>query len=243
MVRQPLSIKFRGLVDVKLPDQNGLSRLGRAVSLLCLITSLSRTHLNSQLTKEGGELQSFFATEQQRGSVLTYTQSYIDAQKERVFYTGTLYAGITLFKLDDCQMMVRAAFEDRYTGHIEHRSFGIVHFEPTGKLVDDTLYEYHLDLADLRSAEIRDLRAVPADLDINTNLRCQENSSCNLYWAQITATANKIAETRTVNGIRLLDKKTASIVLPMASQDSAVQATKLLSAAIRACPTISSSHE
>lgn len=80
--------------------QNGRFRLGRAVFLLWLISNLPRPS-DSQVTAEGGELLSFFTSEQLRGSVLTYRQSYIDNQNERVSYAGTLYAGINLFKLDD----------------------------------------------------------------------------------------------------------------------------------------------
>jgi hypothetical protein len=215
-------------------------RLGRAIFLLWLISNLSS---NAQETAEGGQLLSFIAAEQQRGSVLTYTQSYTDDQAERVSYTGTLYAGIQRFELHGCQMNVRVAFEDRYSGNIGRRSFGRVHFQPTGELTDDTVYEYHVNLAELSSDGVHDLRAIPAELNIKTSFRCLEDSHCNLYWVQIAATANKVAETRTVNGIQEPDKKTTSIVLPMASQELAVQGTRLLSGAIRACSTDSSAHE
>lgn len=210
--------------------------LGRAIFLLWLISNLSS---NAQETAEGGEPLSFIAAEQQRGSVLTYT----DDQAERVSYTGTLYTGIQRFDLHDCQMNVRVAFEDRYSGRIGRRSFGRVHFQSTGELTDDTVYEYHVNLAELSSDGVHDLRAIPAELNVKTSFRCLEDSHCNLYWVRIVATANKVAETRTVNGIRDLDKKTTSIVLPMASQELAIQGTRLLSAAIRACSTGSSAHE
>ena len=217
--------------------------LGRAFYLLWLISNLSSRPANSQVTAEEGDLLSFFASEQQRGSVLTYRQSYIDDQKERVSYAGTLYTGIKLFKLDNCRMSARVAVEDRYSGSIRRRDWGRVRFQPTGELTDDTVYEYDLNLADLSSDGVHDLRAVPAELNINTTFRCQEDPFCNLYWVQITATANKVAETRTVNGIQDLDKKTKSIVLPIASQELAIQGTRLLSTAIRACSSNSSAHE
>jgi hypothetical protein len=82
---------------------------------------------------------SFIATEQQRGSVLTYTQSYTEDQNERASYAGTLYTGIRLFKLDECQMIARVAVDARFSGRIEHRNLGRVHFESTGELTDDTV--------------------------------------------------------------------------------------------------------
>jgi hypothetical protein len=189
------------------------------------------------VTPESGDLVSFIATEQQHGSVLTYTQSYTDDQNERVSYAGTLYTGIRLFKLDECQMMARVAVEDRFSGRIEHRTLGRIHFESTGELTDDTVYEYRLSLRDLSPDGIRELRAVPAEMNIKTTFRCEEDSFCNLYWVHVTAPDKKISETRTVNGIQNLDTKATSIVLPMASQELAVQGAKLFSAAIRACST------
>jgi hypothetical protein len=224
---------------MKLLSHNGWIQLRRAILLLCLTSGT----IESQMTSEGGELTDFIASEQQRNSVLTYSQSYTDDQHERVSYAGTLYAGIRLFKLDECKVVARVAVEDRYSGTIEHRGFGRVHFERTGELTDDTVYEYHLSLGELTSDSIHELRAVPAELDINTSFRCQEDQFCNLYWVQITTPASKIAETRTDNGIQNLDMKATSLVLPMSSQEVAVQGARLFSAATRACLAKSSAHE
>lgn len=230
-------MKFERQLPINLSTQNGRSRFGRTVFLLCLISPLCSRLVDSQVTPEGGDLQSFIASEQQRGSVLTYTQSYSDDQNERVSYAGTLYTDIRLFKLDECQMIARVAVEDRFSGRIGHRNFGRVHFESTGELTDDTVYEYRLSLRDISPDGIHELRAVPAEMNINTTFRCEEDGFCNLYWVHITAPDKKIAETRTVNGIQNLDTQATSIVLPMASQELAVQGAKLFSAAIRACST------
>jgi hypothetical protein len=114
----------------------------RAVFVLFIIANLPSINVDAQMTPERGELLDFIATEQQRGSVLTYSQSYVDDENERVSYNGTLYAGIHLFKLDECKVMARVATQDRYSGAIEHRNFGRVHLEQTGELTDDTVYEY-----------------------------------------------------------------------------------------------------
>jgi hypothetical protein len=87
--------------------------LRRAVFVFLIITQLSRANLYSQMSSEGGALLEFIASEQQHGSVLTYSQSYIDDQNERVSYTGTLYTGIQLFKLDGCNVMARVRSQER----------------------------------------------------------------------------------------------------------------------------------
>jgi hypothetical protein len=230
-------MKCKPQLPVKSSTQICRSRFGRTVLLLCLISPSCSGFVGSQVTPEGGDLQSFIAAEEQRGSVLTYTQSYTDDENERVSYTGTLYTGIRFFKVDECQMIARVAVEDRFSGRIGHRKFGRVHFEATGELTDDTVYEYRVSLRDLSPGEIHELRAVPAEMSVHTSFRCEEDSFCNVYWVHIKVPENTIAETRTVNDIQNLDTKVASIVLPMASQESAAHGTKLFSAAIRACST------
>ena len=222
---------------------NAWPRLSRAVFVLVIISYLAHTNMGAQMTPEGGELLDFIASEQQHGSVLTYSQSYTDDQHERVSYNGTIYAGIHLFKLDECKVMARVAVQDRYSGAIEHRSLGRVHLEQTGELADDTVYEYRFSLGELSTDGIHDLRAVPGQLDSNTSVRCEEDRSCNLSWIQITAPYGKIAETRTVNGIQDVDSRAASIVLPMASPESAVQAARLFRVAIGACSVNNNAHK
>jgi hypothetical protein len=214
----------------------------RAVFVLFIIANLPSIKVDAQMTGEGGELLNFIATEQQRGSVLTYAQSYVDDDNERVSYKGTLYAGIHLFKLDECKLTARVAIQDRYSGAIEHRKFGRVHWEQMGDLKDDSVYEYRLSLGELNADAVHALSAVPAQLNFNTSVRCEEDRSCNLSWIQITAQDSKIAETRTDNGIQDVDSKATSIVLPMASSEVAAQAAKLFNAAIRACSVNTSAH-
>ena len=80
----------------------------RAAFVLFLIANSPAINVDAQTTPEGGELLKFIASEQQRGSVLTYSQSYVDDQNERVSYNGTLYAGIHLFKLEECKVTARS---------------------------------------------------------------------------------------------------------------------------------------
>jgi hypothetical protein len=215
----------------------------RAVFVLFIIANLPSIKVDAQMTPESGELLDFIATEQQRGSVLTYAQSYVDDENERVSYNGTLYAGIHLFKLDECEVTARVAIQDRYSGAIEHRRLGRVHLEQTGELKDDAVYEYRFSLDELNADAVHALSAVPAQLNINTSIRCEEDRSCNLSWIQITAQTSKIAETRTVNGIQDVDPRAASIVLPMASAEVAAQAAKLFNVAIRGCSVNTSAHK
>jgi hypothetical protein len=228
---------------MKLLVDKGRFRLGRTAIVLCLISNLSPRRADSLVSPEGGELLAFIASEQQRGSVLTYTQSYTDDQGERVSYTGTLYTGIRALKLDKCQMMAGVAVEDRYSGTIGHHRFGRVQVEHTGDLTDDSAYEYGVDLSELSPDRVLAVRAVPPDLNIDTIVRCQEDRFCNLDWIQITTAVPIVAETRTVNGFQNLNLRVRSMVLPISSQESAVQGAKLFSALIRTCSIKNGFHE
>jgi hypothetical protein len=212
-----------------------MSFVRRAVCVFFIVADLSSINLGAQATPESGELLNFVASEQQRGSVLTYSQSYVDVQNERVSYQGTLYAGIPLFKIDDCKVTARVVVEDTYSGVIEHRSLGRVRLQQTGELKDDTVYEYRFNLGELSADGVQAVRAVPAQLNTNTRVQCEEDSSCTLSWIQITEPKHKIAEIRTVNGIQDVDSTAASIVLPMASSELAAQAARLFAVAIHSC--------
>ena len=188
------------------------------------------------MTPEAGELLNFIAAEQQHGSVLTYSQSYTDDKHERVSYSGTLYAGIHLFKLDECKVMARVAVQDRFSGSIEHRNFGRVHLENTGGLTDDTVYEYRFSLGELNADAVHAVRAVPGQLNFNTSVRCEEDRSCSLSWIQITAPNSKIAETRTVNGIQDIDwESNIDRATRWRPPSWPYEGAMLFSAAIRAC--------
>jgi hypothetical protein len=215
----------------------------RTAFVLFVFANLPAMRLDAQMTPACGELLDFIASEQQRGSVLTYSQSYVDDENERVTYNGTLYTGIPLFKLDSCKVMARVAVQDRFTGAIEHRNFGRVRLEQTGELTDDTVYEYRFNLSDLPAEAVHALDAVPGQLNKNTSVRCEENRSCYLSWIQITAPKREIAETRTINGIQDLDSKAASIVLPMASSEVAAQAAKFFNLAIQSCSVNNSARK
>jgi hypothetical protein len=210
--------------------------LKRSVFFLAIVTYLFPAELRSQVLPEAGALLEFTASEQQRFSVLTYSQSYLDDQHEKVSYRGTLYIGIHSFKLNECGVVAHVAVQDRFSGAIAHKSgLGRVHYEQTGELTDDIAYEYRFSLDKLDADEITAFRARPAQFLGGTNFQCEEDSSCDLSWLRLISQDGEISETKAVNGIQDTDTKVSSIALPMASPDSAANAAKLFSNAVRAC--------
>jgi hypothetical protein len=215
--------------------------LKRSVFILAVMTCLFPANLRSQVPPEAGSLLEFAATEQQRFSVLTYSQSYMDDQQEKVSYSGTLYIGIHSFKLNECGVVAHVAVQDRFSGAIAHKSgLGRVHYEQTGELTDDTVYEYRFSLDKLDADEITAFRARPAQFLGGTDFQCEEDRLCDLSWLRLISRDGEISETKAVNGIQDTDTKVSSIALPMASPDEAQNAAKLFSNAVRACAARSS---
>jgi hypothetical protein len=203
---------------------------------LVIVAHLSRAVLLSQIAPEE-TLKEAMASEQQHGPVLTYVQSYTDDQDERVSYTGTLYTGIRFFRLEGCEVTTRIVVQDRFSGTIEHKNrFGrAVSSERTGDLSDDTIYEYRFSLSDLKTDEIHDIRAKPAQLNTLTSFHCEEDRSCDLSWVSMTAPGDKIVETRTVNGNQDLHTSVRSAILPMTSPQIAANVAKLFHDASLTC--------
>lgn len=206
------------------------------VAMLAIIPWLLLTHLSAQAIPEVAELAHFLAPEEQRFSVLTYSQTYMDDDHERVSYRGTLYNAIHSVGLKGCDVLADVAVEDRFSGAIQHK-IGVrrVRYEQTGELTDDTVYEYRFSLTSLNANEIQDLRARPAEFSRGTNFQCQEDRLCDLSWVRLTSPGGGINETRTVNGLQDLSRNVTVIALPMASLELATDAAKLFRDASRAC--------
>jgi hypothetical protein len=206
------------------------------VAILAIIPWLLRTHLSAQAISEVAELAHFLASEQQRFSVLTYSQTYMDGDHERVSYKGTLYNAIRSVGLKGCEVVADVAVEDRFSGAIQHK-IGVrrVRNEQTGELTDDTVYEYRFSLTSLNADEIQNFRARPAEFSRDTNYQCQEDRLCDLSWVRLTSPDAAINETRTVNGLQDLDRKVNVIALPIASAELATDVVKMFRGAVRAC--------
>jgi hypothetical protein len=206
------------------------------VAILAIIPWLLRTHLSAQAIPEVAELAHLLALEQQRFSVLTYSQIYMDDDHERVSYKGTLYNALRSVGLKGCEVVADVAVEDRFSGAIQHK-IGVrrIRYEQTGELTDDTVYEYRFSLTSLNADEIQDFRARPAEFSRDTNFQCQEDRLCHLSWVRLTSPDAGINETRTVNGLQDLSRNVTVIALPMASLESATDAAKVFRGASRAC--------
>ena len=76
--------------------------------------------------------------EQHAGTVLFYTQTYIDADNQRVAYSGSVYGFIKHVELKDCSLNIDFIVADRYSG--------VVKKQPTGSVEDDEEYSATIPL-------------------------------------------------------------------------------------------------
>lgn len=116
--------------------------------------------------------------EEKRGIALFYTQKY-RSQGKPVLFTGTLYSGITDFKVKKCDLIISTTIVDRYSGQI-----GNSQVKDTQSVYNNSAeFELTPEIADsLRVSEGR-----PKQLPIGTNPTCAEKQGCTIYWLEFRA--------------------------------------------------------
>jgi hypothetical protein len=116
--------------------------------------------------------------EEKRGIALFYTQNY-RSQGKSVLFTGSLYSGITAFKVRKCDLTISTTIVDRYSGQI-----GNSPVKDTQSVYNNSA-EFQLtpEIAEsLRMSEGR-----PKQLPIATNPTCADKQGCTIYWLEFRA--------------------------------------------------------
>lgn len=116
--------------------------------------------------------------EAKQGVSLFYTQSY-RSQGKTVRFTGSLYSGITDFKVNKCDLTVSTTIVDRYSGQIGDSR------------VNDTQSVYNNSVDLQLTPEIADSLHVsegrPKQLPMGTNPTCSEKQGCTIDWVEFRA--------------------------------------------------------
>lgn len=132
------------------------------------------------------------SAEEKRGTVLTYVQNYRSGGK-LVFIKGTVYAGISAFAANKCELTIGTTVVDRYSGQLDK------------SMIKETQNDYNYtgvfrltrDIADsLRLAE-----APPSPLENGTHPICRERQRCTFHWVEIRAKDKVIKLTSTTNDV------------------------------------------
>jgi hypothetical protein len=116
--------------------------------------------------------------EEKRGIALFYTQKY-RSQGKPVLFSGSLYSGITDFKVKKCDLIISTTIVDRYSGQIGNSQ------------VKDTQSIYNNSAEFQLTPEIADSMRVsegrPKQLPIRTNPACANRQGCTIYWLEFRA--------------------------------------------------------
>jgi hypothetical protein len=196
-------------------------------TLLALFFLASENTLSSQSDHQQ-DLKSILVSEQQRYSLLTYSQHYRGHDNQAVDYSGTLYLRIESFSLDDCNLKINVVVQDNYSGSEKQQRHLHQTTLQTGKQSFTDRYTYQLNLKDFDSIEPEPISARPTQLHNDTGFVCQEDKACRLQWLRIKVAKPKIREIRIWNGFVAFDKPVSEITIPLTSSEIASQLAKTL---------------
>jgi hypothetical protein len=194
----------------------------RAGSIFACLLILS--HVRPQLLCQTGKatatttpssaessLQDALQAEEHAGTVLFYTQSYVDSDNEPVTYQGSMYGFIKDATLDGCSLNIDFILADRYSGVVKKQS--------TGALEDDEEYSAAIPFTHNLASSLSLVDAPPAAIAKGTNSVCATRPSCAFTWLKINAKDSFIRETKTTNGLMDFAGNTRTFFLPISSPD------------------------
>jgi len=177
-------------------------------------------------------LLSTAGAEEKRGAALFYTQNYRSGNKP-VLLKGSLYAAITAFTINKCNLTIGTTVVDRYSGQVGKSS------------IKDTqsTYDYSVELALTQEIAnlLRMVEARPIQLEDATSPMCAERRECTLYWLELSASRPAIRLTSLTNDIagydgvvRNMDGMVNQFRIPVSSLDAGKELiSKLQSYAIK----------
>lgn len=181
--------------------------------LNCLAVCQSTTTAAS--VNSSTEETSFGATvanEEEKGTFVSYHQSFIDTENKRTTYTGTLYGAIQGLRLDGCVLKADVLMVDLFSG--------VTGKKQVSKKQESSRYSVAVPL----SREIADalslLDAPPFELRRTTNSVCTERPRCTFSWVRIGTKTPLITETKTTNDVMNFNGKVDYFLLPVSSSES-----------------------
>jgi hypothetical protein len=180
----------------------------------------------------GNGLMSIADAEEKRGIALFYTQNYRSGNRP-VQLNGSLYAAITAFAINKCNLTIGATVVDRYSGQ-----FGKSSIKDT-----QSKYDYSIEFALTQEIanSLRMVEARPVQLDQGTNPMCAERRACTIYWLELRSKGPAIKLTSLTDDIagydgvvRNMDGMVDRFRIPVSSLDAGKELiSKLQSYAIK----------
>ena len=154
-------------------------------------------------------------------SVLSYSQHYIDSEKDTVDYTGTLYLKVDSVSLDGCDLRVNVVVQDRYSGTEETRRAFRQRKTYVAPDFSTSRYSFRLNLATSDTVEASFASARPSQLGDHTGFVCKEDAFCKLPWLRIKTLKPSIGETIVNDGFLDVNRQVDDVYIPTSSPQSA----------------------
>lgn len=130
--------------------------------------------------------------EEKQGNVLVYTQNYRSGGR-LVVIAGTLYAAITTFTANQCELKIGTTVVDRYKGRIDSDA------------IKDTqsVYNYAgvIGLTPEIADSLRLVEARPSALEAGSHPVCTQGQACDLHWLEFRSKGKAIQLTSTTNDL------------------------------------------
>jgi hypothetical protein len=168
-------------------------------------------------------------------SVLSYSQHYIDSEKETVDYTGTLYLKVDSVSLDGCDLQVNVIVQDRYSGTEETRRAFRQRKTYMAPDFSTSRYSFRLNLATSDKVEASFVSARPSQLGDHTGFVCKEDAFCKLPWVRIKTLKPSIGETIVNDGFLDVNRQVDDVYIPTSSPKSARDSMASFERLVAAC--------
>lgn len=168
-------------------------------------------------------------------SVLSYSQHYIDSEKETVDYTGRLYLKVDSVSLDGCDLRVNVVVQDRYSGTEETRRAFRQRKTYISPDFSTSRYSFRLNLATSDTVEASFVSARPSQLGDHTGFACKEDAFCRLPWVRIKTLKPSIGETIVNDGFMDVNRQVDDVYIPTSSPKSAGDSIASFEKLVAAC--------
>ncbi|HZP06512.1 MAG TPA: hypothetical protein VFB43_16560 [Terracidiphilus sp.] len=139
------------------------------------------------------KLMAAMESEEQQGTYVFYTQSFIDRENKRADYRGSVRGAIRSFHADRCHMSFDIVLQDYFAGKVGKSE--------TGHLQDSYVYSIDFTLTRAIAHDLALTRARPVQLVETTHAICAEKPSCSFVWLTVRAPGPTIRESEAINQI------------------------------------------
>ena len=161
------------------------------------------------------ELLTLAEAEEARGIYVSYRQSFVDQEKARARYHGSVYSALQSLKLEGCVLKIETTTVDNFSGTVGRAE--------TGEQQDSYTYSVTFRLTREGADAMMQVRARPAPLGAHTNTVCAENPSCAFSWLRMQTSRRDMEQITTLNHFVIYSGHVDHFLIPLSSPEAGNQ--------------------